>query len=185
MTTDDEQVLTRLWRQPPETKEDPMTIDTIRAHATAFDRRSRRQDLGSVAAFSCVVVANAIAMTFERGAIEKLGDLLAILASLYVLSYYWRAREASPASLGATPTIELYRQNILRRQAMRGRFWKVVLLFVPGIFLSSMGDALVSPLLPSRYAIVAGVFGALVVWAEWLNRREARKLAAELERAGQ
>ena len=161
---------------------DPMTIDTIRARAAAFDRRSRGQDLGTIAAFCLIIAGNAIAMAYQPNAIHRLGDLLAILASLYVLSYYWRAREASPAALGATPSVELYRRKILRRQAMHGRFWQVVLLFVPGILLSLVGDAFVSSLPPEQFLMVAGVcFGALVVGIEWLNRREARRLAAELE----
>lgn len=161
---------------------EPMTTDTIRAHAAAFDRRTRRQDLGTIAVFAFLVVANAIAFFFEPNPVEKLGDVLTILASLYVLSYYWRAREASPAELGATSSVELYRRNILRRQAMHGRYWKLCLLFFPGILLGTLGDAFVSPLPPWRYAAVAGLFASLVVWVEWNNRREARRLAAELDR---
>ena len=159
-----------------------MTIETIREQAAAFDRRSRRQDLASVVAFAAIVAGNTIALVFERSSIEKVGDLLSIAAALYVLTCYWRVREASPEALGATPSIEFYRDKILRRQGMMSRFWKVVLLFVPGILLSTVGDAVVSPQPPARYAMLAGAFAVLVAWVEWCNRREARRLAAELER---
>jgi hypothetical protein len=180
MTRDDGQALTRFWQQQPN-GEDVMNTDTIRARAAAFDRRLRGQDLASIAAFSIIAAGNAIAMAFERTAIEKLGDLVTILAALYVLSYYWRARDASPAALGTTSSLQLVRQKIARRQAMYGRTWHVVLLFVPGILLSTVGKAFVSPPPPLRYVMIAAVFGALVLWIEWLNRREARRLAAELE----
>lgn len=64
---------------------------------------------------------------------------------------------------------------------MYGRFWNVVLVFVPGIILSTVGDAFASPWSPQRYTVAAVGFAALLVWAEWSNRREARRLAAELE----
>ena len=182
MNTNDDRAPARLWQQQPEKTEDPMTIDTIRAHAEAFDRRSRRQDLGAIAAFSFIVVANAIAFFFQTSAAEQLGDLLTILASLYCLSYYWRARAASPADIGATPSVELYRQKILRRQAMNGRFWKVVLLFAPGILLKIVGGAFDAPWPPQRIAAVVVGFAGWVVVIEWLNRRETRRLAAELGR---
>ena len=159
-----------------------MTIDTIREQAAAFDRRSRRQDVASILAFAAIVAGNAIALVFERSRIEQAGDLLSIAAALYVLTCYWRVREASPAAIGATPSVEFYRDKIMKRQGMMSRFWKVVLLFVPGILLSTIGDAVVSPQSPARYAMLAGALGVLVVWVEWCNRREARALAAELER---
>jgi hypothetical protein len=74
-----------------------MTIDTIRERAEAFDRRGWRQDAASMAAFALIVVANAIAIGFETSVVEKLGDGLSIAASMYVLRYYWRVREANPA----------------------------------------------------------------------------------------
>ena len=159
-----------------------MTIDTIRAQAEAFDRRSRREDLASFGIFAFIIAANGITMAFERDLSERLGDLLAILASLYVLAtYYWRAREAPPAALGTTPSIEFYRQNIVRRQAMYGRFWIVVLLFLPGMILSTLGDVFMSPRQPLQYiALAVGFVGAVVV-VEWFNRRATRRLSAELD----
>ena len=159
-----------------------MTIDTIRAQAEAFDRRSRREDLASFGIFAFIIAANAITMVFEHDPIERLGDLLAILASLYVLAtYYWRAREEPPAALGTTPLIEFYRHNIVRRQAMYGRFWIVVVLFLPGMILSTVGDVFMSPIQPSQFvALAVGFVGAVAV-VEWFNRRAARRLSAELD----
>jgi len=157
-----------------------MTIDTIREKAEAFDRRMRRQDLGTIVVMSLTIMANAVTAAFESAMTEKLGDLLTIAAALYVLFWYWRVREPSPAALGETPSLDFYRDQILRRQAMAGRFWKVVLLFVPGMFLSAFGDAFVLPR-PMRVYVIIGVgFAGLVVLVEWLNRREARRLSAEL-----
>lgn len=159
-----------------------MTVDTIRAQAEAFDRRSRREDIASFGTFAFIIAANAITIVFERDLIERLGDLLTILASLYILAtYYWRAREAPPAALGTTPSIDFYRHNIVRRQAMYGRFWLVVLLFLPGILLSTVGDVFMSPHQPSQYVALAVGFAGLVVGVEWLNRRAARRLSAELD----
>ena len=160
-----------------------MTIDTIRAKAEAFDRRTRRQDLASLAAFSLSIMANAVTAAFETSMTEKIGDLLSIAAALYVLAYYWRVREASAAALGETPSIDFYRDRILRRQAMVKRFWIVVLLFMPGMLLSTVGDSFVSPRPLRVYVILAVGFAGLVVLCEWLNRREARRLSDEYSAA--
>lgn len=156
-----------------------MTIDTIRAQAEAFDRRMRRQDLGTIAVMSLTIMANAVTAAFHASITDKIGDLLSIAAALYVLFWYWRVREPSPAALGETPSLDFYRDQILRRQAMVGRFWKVVLLFLPGMVLSTVGDAFVSAKPLRVYVIVAVGFTVLVVWCEWVNRREARRLSDE------
>ena len=161
-----------------------MTIDTIREKAAAFDRRTRRQDLGSIAAFSCLIMANAVTAAFQASITEKIGDLLTVAAALYCLTSYWRVREPSAAALGETPSIDFYRDKILRRQAMVKRFWIVVLLFLPGMLLSTVGDAFVSPRPLRVYVILAVGFVGLVVLCEWLNRREARRLSDEYSAAG-
>jgi hypothetical protein len=158
-----------------------MTIDTIRERAEAFDRRGWRQDAASMAAFALIVVANAIAIGFETSVVEKLGDGLSIAASMYVLRYYWRVREANPAALGETASIDHYRREVLRRQAMGRNFWpRMALLFGPGIILS-VAPGLVGPQPLSRYVMLAVAFALWVAGIEWANRREARRLAADLE----
>jgi hypothetical protein len=161
-----------------------MTIDIIRTKADAFDRRSRRQDLGSIAVFAFLIMANAATAAFQSSMTEKIGDLLTVAAALYCLTSYLRVREPSPAALGETPTIDFYRDKILRRQAMVKRFWIVALLFLPGMLLSTVGDAFVSPRPLRVYVILAAGFAGLVVVCEWLNRREARRLSDEYSAAG-
>ena len=161
-----------------------MTIDTIREKAEAFDRRTRRQDLAGIAAFAFIIITNAVTAAFQSSMPEKIGDLLTIAAALYCLTSYWRVREPSPAALGETPSIDFYRDRILRREAMRRRFWIVVLLFLPGMMLSTVGDAFVSPRPARVYVILAVGFAGLVVLCEWLNRREARRLSDEYSAAG-
>lgn len=154
-----------------------MNIDTIRARAEAIDRRSRRQDMASTAAFSLIIIANAIAAAFHTSTVEKLGDLWSVAAAVYVLSYYWRAREAPPAALGEMPSIEFCRRDIVRRRAMVRGMWKVALLFLPAFLLN---DSFVSPQPPARYVTLALGLAFLIVLVEWLNRREARRLEREL-----
>jgi hypothetical protein len=161
-----------------------MTVDTIRAKADAFDRRARRHDLWSIALFGFLIIANAATAAFQASTTEKVGDLMTVAAALYVLTFYLRVREPSPAALGETPSIDFYRDQILRRRAMVKRFWMVALLFLPGMLLSTVGDAFVSPRPLRVYVLLAVGFAVLAVLCEWLNRREARRLSDEYSAAG-
>jgi hypothetical protein len=110
--------------------------------------------------------------------VEKAGSLWSIAAALYILTFYRRVREVSPAALATMSSIDFYRREVLRRQAMAGRFWKVVLLFLPAFILN---DSFVSPQPAGRYVMLAIGFALLMVWMAWLNRREARRLEVELK----
>ena len=171
--------LHRIWQDQLQ-EEDSMELDNIRSKAAAFARRSRRQDLAAGTGLSLAIAGNAVAVAFERNNIERAGDVLAILACLYILSYYWRRREAAPGLLGAASTIDHYRREVARRQAMVRHFWtRLALPFLPGIMLSIFGGAIASPWPASRYVIAAVTFVLIVGGNEWANRREARRLEAE------
>lgn len=156
-----------------------MNIDMIRERATAFDRRSRRQDYGAVAALTIAAGANFVAAAIETLMVERVGDVLSGMAALYVLSYYFRWRDPGPARL-AVASIDYYRHEIIRRKAMVKSFWRLVLPFVPGILLSTIGSAIAAPRPLETYLAAGVVFVATVIGIEWLNRREARRLEREL-----
>ena len=168
------------WRQQPRQSQ-PVPVAEVRLRADAFDRRVQRWRITGGVLFALLVAKNAWEVWTAPDALERAGDLLILVALLYVM--YWfrnHARaETSPATLGRTSCVEHYRSRLVRHRDLSRRGWKWVLPFVPGLALSLLGGVMASRSALQTAALVViavATFGAVL----WMNARTARQLDREL-----
>ena len=180
MASDHEPEIGHLWRQQPR-ESTPVTLDEVRARASAFDRRVQRWRLTSGVLFALLIAKNAWEVWVDIDALERAGDLLLLIALVYVA--YWFRRharaETTPAALGRATCIEHYRSRLVRQRDLSRDAWKWVLPFVPGIGVSLLGG-LMGPRSAGQIGVLLGVAAAIFALVFWMNARTARQLEREL-----
>jgi hypothetical protein len=177
----------RFWReQPPQ--EDAMTLDDIKAKARKLRNtiwwRNARED---AAAVIVVVAFGRTLLDASAHDLTRLGALLVILATVFVIAYmHVRGSVAAVSAATAAPSADFYRAQLERqRDLLRSVWWWYLLPFVPGFALVLIGRVAAEPERATRAAIGTGI--ALVVfigiWA--LNAYAARKLQQEIDALGE
>ena len=113
---------------------------------------------------------------------ERAGDLLTIVAFVYIGYRFRKHRLAAPAvALGRTNCIDFYRAELVRQRDLSKDSWGYLLPFVPGVALSLglFEDR------PTSHKIALVAFGVgLFLGVAWWNAHTARKLQNEVDALG-
>jgi len=180
MANDRELDIGRMWRQQPQEKHD-MTLDAIRAKARELDAKVRRWNVMGGIAIAVLTVKNVWEVRIDTDALERVGDLLVLVALLLVVLRfrgYMRA-DAVPETLGLASCAQHYRSRLARLRDESRDSWKWVLLFVPGIGLNLVGGMLETRS-AAQVAILVILGVATFAGVLWVNARTARQLEREI-----
>jgi hypothetical protein len=180
MMNDREPDIGQMWRQQPQEKHD-MTLDTIRMKARELDARVRRWNVMGGIALAALAVKNVWEVWIDTDVVERVGDLLVLVALLLVVLRfrgYMRAA-AAPETLGLASCIEHYRSRLARLRDESRDSWKWVLLFVPGIGLNVVGGMLETRS-AAQIAILIVIGVATFAGVLWVNARTARQLDRDI-----
>ena len=180
---DPESDIQRLWQgQPPEGG--AMTLADIRSKAARLERQTRRWNVATAGLIILVIAVEAWQISIEPGLLERLGDLLTVVALVYV-AYRFRGYASAqplPSGLGLTGSVEFYRQRLAQQRDVQAHPWGYLAMFVPGVGLSLFGDALDRS--QSQNAAI-GIFAvALFMTIAWVHKRSARQLQHEIDELG-
>ena len=171
--------LTRLWQEQADGGQTAM-VD-IRLKASTFERRVYRRNLLEYAAAAVVVVAFSRILWNGPGVAARVGAVLILLATTYVVYRLQRYGSTSmmPEELALTNCVEFHRAQLLRQRDLLRSVWRWYLLpFVPGLLLMLMGRAAVDPSRAMRATLISAV---VFLGIGWLNERAARRLDDEIE----
>ena len=163
-----------------QTAEEPIALDEIRARAGRLSARAGRWRLILIPLFILLVTYEAWQVWTGTEAVERAGDLLTIVALMYVAYRFRKYHSAvSPAALGEKSGVEFYRTALVRQRDLSKDSAGFVLPFVPGVALSllgGIGDR------TTTQAILLVSFGvALFAGVIWWNARTVRKLQTEID----
>jgi hypothetical protein len=162
-----------------------MALDEIRTRATGFDWKVKRSNVIGGIVIAVLLAKNVWEVWVDVDAIERVADLLVLIALCYVvyrLRRYSRA-DSAPETLGLTTCIEHYRSRLMRQRDLSRDSWKWVLPFVPGIGLNLLGGLMETRTAPQIVTlIVLGV--ATFAGVLWINARTARQLEREIAALG-
>jgi hypothetical protein len=180
MTSDNKTGIEQEWRQQPLGRQ-TMSLEEIRAKAKKFDMKVKRWSVVGGISVALLLVGNALEVWLGTDVLERSGDLLTLLALLYLVYRfrgYGRA-DAAPATLGLTSCVEHYRSRLMRERNLSRDSWKWVLLFVPGIGVNVLGSVLETP--STSHIVTLSAMGvAVFAGVLWVNARTARKLEREI-----
>ena len=169
-----------LWQE--QAAEEPMPPrDDIRAKAERLDARTRRWRMVTVPLLIALVIAEAWQVWIGNELLERAGDLLTIVALLYVMYRFRRHHMAAPpVALGSMNCAEFYRAELVHQRDLSRDGWGYLLPFVPGVALALLGGGFENRPTSQRVALVA--FGvALFLGTAWWNAHTARKLQHEID----
>jgi hypothetical protein len=181
MASNPEDDIHALWReQPTEAQRAPM--EAIRATAQAFDQRTRRWRYIGAIAMAVLVVSNVVEVVWPgQDIVERTGDLLMLMALLYIGYEYRKHARTRPERLGQTTCAEFYRSQLAHERDLAAQGRRFLLPFVPGVSVS-LADGLLAPGLPTAQKIGVVVAGVLLfVGVAWLNALTARKLQKQID----
>jgi hypothetical protein len=131
----------QIW-QNQEREFPAMTLDDIRAKASAFDRRIRNRNLREYLGAAVVLPIFGWYIWILQGWITQLGCALIIVAIFYVM---WRLRrraalKASSADTTGAAVIDAYRSALVRQRDLQASVWRWYLLpMAPGLLLMTLG----------------------------------------------
>lgn len=179
MNSNREVELWTIWQQQARERQ-PIHVDEIRMKAEQLNARARRWRLILAPLFVLLVTWEAWQVWTGTETVERAGDLLTIVALMYVVYRFRKHRSAAaPVALGSTNCIEFYRAALVGQRDLSSDKWGYVFVFVPGVALSllgGIGDG------TTTQAILLVSFGvALFAGVTWWNARTARKLQAEID----
>lgn len=169
----------RLWHDQPR-EERAMSVDEIRLKAERFVRKTRRWNIATAVLFGVLIVVEAWQVWREPRLLERVGDSLTV-AALLAAVYLFRRHRIPPAISArlVTSSVDFYREHLARQRDMARRPWRYLVLFVPGVGLSLLGDVF-ERTIPQTMAVAA--FGvALFLGVAWLNNRTARTLQRDID----
>ena len=169
-----------LW-QTQVRDEHVMPLDGIRTRAERLDRKTRRSRVVTAALFILIVIWEAWQVWIQPEVLERAGDLLTIVALVYVAYRFRKHRLAArPVALGRTNCVDFYRAELVRQRDLSKDSWGYLLPFVPGVALALFGSGLADRMTSQAIALVgAGV--ALFLGVAWWNAHTARKIQQEID----
>lgn len=173
----------RLWHDQPR-EEHTVSIADIRARAGHFDRSTRRARGWTAALFVLLLAKGAVELWWGPDVLERTGDLLLLVALLYVAYHFRDYYAVAPkhTTLGLMASVDFYRAQLARQQELASRPWRYLVAFIPGMALSVFGGAVDRPLGQQLAVAASGV--AVFIGVAWVNMRTARKLRREIDSLG-
>ncbi len=170
-----------LWQQQ-EVERITLTIDQVRARATAFERRIRNRNIREYIAGVVVIAAFGLQLWRAQGW-RVIPPALMLLATIYVLFQLHRRAgvRSVPADMGLRGSIEFHRMEMERqRDAVRGVWNWYLLPFVPGLIAALVVTAVDHGI--NGRVVGMGVFFILIFAGIWaLNKRGAQKLDRKIQ----
>ncbi len=168
-----------MW-QEQDREAQPVRAEEVRARAGHLNTQARRWRLILTPLFVLIVMWEAWQIWTGTELVERAGDLLTIVALLYVV-YRFRKHQSAVglASRGETGSVEFYRAVLVRQRNLSRDNWGYVLPFVPGVALSLLGGVADRTATEATVLIAVGV--ALFAGVTWWNARSVRKLQAEID----
>jgi hypothetical protein len=161
-----------------------MSVEDIRTKAERLEQRVRSINAATAVLFAALILVEAFQIWRSRELLERVGDLLTIVAFGYV-AFRFRGHvsvQSMPAGLGRTSSVVFYREQLARRRDLSAYPWRFLLPFVPGVGLSLLGGALDGP--SAQTAGVATFGAALFLTIAWWERRRALRIQEEIDELG-
>ena len=180
MANDREPEIGQMWRQQPPGKL-TMPLEEVRRKAADFDRKVEQWKQVGALTFVLLLVKNAWEVWVDTDVLERAGDLLLVLALLYIAYRFWRHARAEvvPSSLGVASCIEHYRSRLVRQRDLSRDGWKYILPFAPGLGLMIIGRVLEGRP-PSQVLAMIAIAVALFVGSLLVIAHGARTLEREI-----
>lgn len=181
MANEQDSGIGQMWRQQPK-REPAMSLDEVRRRAAVFDQKVERWTLVGGVTVGLLIVKNVWEVWVDTDLLERAGDLLMLLALLFIAYRFWRHSRGDifPSTLGRVSCIEHYRARLLRQRDLSRDVWAVILPFVPGFGLIIVGRALegrpplqVAALIAVAFAMFAGVLWTIVRGRRTIEREIA------------
>jgi len=170
----------RLW-QKQASDERMMPLDEIRTKAERLDTKTRRWRVVTAVLVLLLVIVEAWQVWRGEEMLERAGDLLTIVAFVYVAYRFRKHRLAAPpVAMGRTSCVDFYRAELVRQRDLAKDSWGYLLPFVPGVALALFGSGFRDRPMSQAMALVA--FGiVLFLGIAWWNAHTARKLQSEVD----
>jgi hypothetical protein len=176
----------QLWSSQP-TEGFVMSLEESRARSTKLQRMIRIRNLREYIAGAFVIPIFVLYIVVLPGMLTKLGSLMIILATLFVLWQLHRRGSGNAAPIGETALIHMahYREELVRqRDALRSVGAWYLAPFVPGFSVFLIGIALQAPSLQRAlpFLLVVAGLGAVSFVGVWiLNRWGASRLQKQID----
>lgn len=180
---DREREAQRLWRDQPR-EEHRMSVEVIRSKAERLEQKVRSINTATAVLFAALILVEAFQIWRSRELLERVGDLLTIVAFGYV-AFRFRGHvsvQSMPAGLGRTSSVVFYREQLARRRDLSAYPWRFLLPFVPGVGLSLLGGMLEGP--PAQTVLIAAFGVGLFLAVAWWERRRALTIQEEIDQLG-
>jgi hypothetical protein len=175
----DTQILT-LW-QKQTSEEQRIPLDEIRTKAERLDTKTRRWRGFTTGLFILLLTVEAWQVWIGEEIVERAGDLLTMVALVYVAYRLRKHRLAAPpVALGRTNCADFYRAELVRQRDLSKDAWGFLLPFVPGMALALLDGGLEARSTSQLIALVAGGVG-LFLGIAWWNAHAARKFQNEID----
>ncbi|GAC1562411.1 MAG: hypothetical protein NVS3B10_19770 [Polyangiales bacterium] len=177
---------TELWSNAQDVPPPDVSLHEIVARAEKLRRKLRRANAREYVAGALVIiafVAMAALPVVRLPPLSRVGAALIACASIFVLTYLALRGAAGEVRRDAS-TLACYRDELERRRALLSSvvawyvapFWPGTLLFFAGMVVEHPDDPGMRRAVGFSIAFAVAVNAGIV----WMNRRAARKLAAEL-----
>ncbi len=169
-----------LWQQ--QAREDQlMPLDDIRTKAERLDAKTRRWRVVTPVLFILLLLWEAWQIWTQQETLERAGDLLTIVALLYVIYRFRKYHLAAPpVELGRTNCLDFYRAELVRQRDLSKDGWGYLLPFVPGVALALFGGGFEDR--PRSQLVAIAMFGVvLFLGIAWWNAHTARRLQNDID----
>jgi hypothetical protein len=178
-STSDADVWT-LWQQQSG-EEFGMPLNELRTKAERLNTKTRRWRLVTSLLLVVLLIVEAWQVWIGEEILERAGDLLTIVAFLYIAYRFRKHRLAAPpVALGRASCVEFYRAELGRQRDLSKDSWGYLLPFVPGVALGLFGSGVADLSTTQIIGLIA--FGvALFLGIAWWNAHIARKLQNEID----
>jgi uncharacterized membrane protein YfcA len=169
-----------LWQQQSR-EERLMPLDDIRTKAERLDAKTRRWRVITAVLFVLLLMKGALEVWTQEGMLERAGDLLLLVALVYIAYRYRKQRLAAPpVALGRTNCADFYRAELVRQRDLSKDGWGFLLPFVPGMALALLDGRLEARSTSQLIAAVASGVG-LFLGIAWWNAHTARRLHNDID----
>lgn len=173
-----------VWRQQPVEVSVPR-VDELRARNHAFDRTIRRRNRLEYGAAILVVLVFGARALLTGHAVTRVGCLLAVAGTLFVVEVLRRRGSPGPEPPGEvglqTGVARLRTELVRQRDLLRGVWAWYLAPLVPGLAVLIAGEIHLHPERAAFVGIYAACCTLLFAGIGWLNMRAAAELQREIE----
>jgi hypothetical protein len=173
-----------IW-QEQRTEVRTMSVETMQATATQFQKRVYRRNVREYVAAVIVVILFGSHIWNHEGLYSRAGAALIILATLNAVFQLYVRGKSQPvqAEMGLNASLRFHRQELVRQRNFSQGVWLWHLLpFLPGLVVTLVGRVLEDPSVQwANLRFMALVVVVILVGLTWLNKRGARKLQLKID----